>query len=83
MDGAKEIYADITGLLQTADPALDTEIGEQFERIDKTLAPYKTGDTYVTYDKLDAAARDQLKAALAALSEDLSQVAGAFGLEVK
>jgi iron uptake system component EfeO len=83
VDGAKQIYGDLTGLLQTADPALDTEIAQQFELIDKTLGPYRTGDTYATYDKLDAAARDQLEAALAGLSEGLSQVAGAFGLEVR
>jgi iron uptake system EfeUOB component EfeO/EfeM len=47
------------------------------------LQPYEQGDAFVSYDQLDDADRNQLKAALAALSEDLAQVAGAFGLEVK
>ena len=47
------------------------------------LGPYKTADdAYLPYDQLTEADRDELKAGLAALSEDLSQIPGTLGLEV-
>ena len=83
VDGAKVIYDNISPLLKAVDPTLDDEIASRFTAIAGLLQPYEQGDAFVSYDQLDDADRNQLKAALAALSEDLSQVAGAFGLEVK
>ena len=36
----------------------------------------------MTYDKVTGADRDKFKSSMAALSEDLAQVSGSFGLEV-
>jgi len=83
VDSAKVIYDNISPLLKGVDPTLNDEIASRFTAIAGLLQPYERGDAFVTYDQLDDADRNQLKAALAALSEDLSQVAGAFGLEVK
>ena len=83
VDGAKVIYDSISPLLNGVDPTLSDEIASRFTAIAGLLQPYGQGDAFVSYDQLDDADRNQLKAALAALSEDLSQVAGAFGLEVK
>ena len=77
------IYDNISPLLKGVDPTLNDEIAGRFTAIAGLLQPYEQGDTFVSYDQLDDADRNQLKAALAALSEDLAQVAGAFGLEVK
>jgi iron uptake system component EfeO len=83
VEGAKVIYDGISDLLKSADPSLDRAVAARFAVVDEILAPYKQGDTYASYDKLDDAARDRLKAAMAGLSEELSEVAGALGLEVK
>jgi iron uptake system component EfeO len=82
VDGAREIHDQIDALLRSVDPALNGEITQSFSRIDQILQPYQQGDGYVSYDQLDDSARNQLKAALAGLSENLALVAGAFGLEV-
>jgi iron uptake system component EfeO len=82
VEGAKVIYDGVTGLIAEVDPELDAAIAQRFETIDGLLTPYRQGDAFVPYDQLDDAARTQLKAALAGLSEHLAQVAGAFGLEV-
>jgi iron uptake system component EfeO len=83
VDGAKVIYDTVAPLLVGVDPTLNDEIAGRFTAIAGLLQPYEQGDAFVTYDQLDEADRNRLKAALAALSEDLAQVAGAFGLEVK
>jgi iron uptake system component EfeO len=83
VDGAKVIYDTISPLLAPVDPTLNDEIAGRFTAIAGLLEPYEQGDAFVSYDQLDDADRNQLKAALAALSEDLAQVPGAFGLEVK
>jgi len=83
VDGAKVIYDTVAPLLAGVDPMLNDEIAGRFTAIAGLLQPYEQGDAFVPYDQLDDADRNQLKAALAALSEDLAQVAGAFGLEVK
>jgi iron uptake system component EfeO len=82
VDGARVIHDQIGDLLESVDPALNGEITQSFTRIDQILQPYEDGDGYVSYDQLDDSDRNQLKAALAGLSENLALVAGAFGLEV-
>ena len=47
------------------------------------LAPLKSGNGYVSYDQVTDAQRNDLKAAMAQLSEELSEISGALGLEVK
>jgi iron uptake system component EfeO len=83
VEGAKEIIDLNADLLKDVDSALYTEIEASFDAIDAGLAKYATGDgTYAQYDTLTAADRAPLQAELANLSENLSTVAAAFGLEV-
>jgi iron uptake system EfeUOB component EfeO/EfeM len=52
-------------------------------RVETVLAPYRQGDTYVSYEQVDDAARDQLKAAMAGLSEKLAEISATMGLKVR
>jgi iron uptake system component EfeO len=84
VDGAKEIIDLNATLLKGANASLYDTIEASFTAINTGLAKYKNADgTYQTYDKLTDADRASLQAELATLSENLSMVAGAFGLEVK
>ena len=83
VEGAKEIIDLNADLLKGVDSALYDEITASFAAIDAGLAKYANGDgTYAQYDTLTDADRAPLQAELANLSENLSQVAAAFGLEV-
>ena len=52
-----------------------------FQTVDETLAKYREGDGYVTYDKLTDADRTVLAAAVNTLAEDLSTLRGKLDLE--
>lgn len=83
VEGAKTIIDLNADLLRGIDPALDDTIEKSFATIDTGLAKYATGDgTYAQYDTLTDTDRASLQAELATLSENLSAVAAAFGLEV-
>ena len=45
--------------------------------------PYKQGNTYVSYEQVNDATRNQLKAALADLSETLAEISGTMGLKAQ
>ena len=84
VEGAKEIIDLNAGLLESVDPALYASIEKSFDAIDAGLAKYANPDgTYAQYDTLTAADCAPLQAELATLSEHLSAVAAAFGLEVR
>jgi iron uptake system component EfeO len=85
IDGAKKIVVLVTPVLTTAPggPALIKNINDQFAKVDAIMAKYKQGDTYVSYEQVSDADRNQLKAALADLSEQLSQISGTMGLQVQ
>jgi iron uptake system component EfeO len=85
IDGAKKIVELITPVLTTAPggPALIADINEQFAKVDAIMAKYRQGNTFVSYDQVSDADRNQLKAALADLSEQLSQISGTMGLQVQ
>ncbi len=83
VEGAKEIVDLNADLLRGVNPTLYAAIEQSFAAIDAGLAEYANGDgTYAHYDTLTDADRAPLQAELATLSEDLSAVAAAFGLEV-
>ena len=85
IDGAKKIVELISPVLTTAPggPALIENIDDQFATVDAIMARYRQGDTFVSYDQVSDADRNQLKAALADLSEQLSQISGTMGLAVQ
>lgn len=83
VEGAKEIVDLNADLLRGVNPTLYATIEQSFAAIDAGLAEYANGDgTYAQYDTLTDADRAPLQAELATLSENLSAVAAAFGLEV-
>ena len=59
------------------------QINEKIAKVDAILAPYQQGDTYVSYEQVNDATRDQLKAAMAGLSEELAEISGTMGLKVQ
>jgi iron uptake system component EfeO len=85
IDGAKKIVALVTPVLTSAPggPALIKSIDEQFAKVDAIMAKYEQGDTFVSYEQVNETDRNQLKAALADLSEQLSQISGTMGLQVQ
>jgi iron uptake system component EfeO len=85
VDGAKEIVELVAPVLSTAPggPALLRSIDARFGTVDATLMTYRTGDAFVTYDRLTGTDRDKLEAGLADLSEQLSRISGTMGLQVQ
>ena len=56
-------------------------VDANFARVDATLAKYKQGDGFQSYDKLSVADRNALKRSITALAEDLSTLRGKLGVE--
>ena len=85
VDGAKKIVELLRPVLSTAPggTALLAEIDEGFAKVDAILVPYQQGDGYVSYEQVSETSRDQLKAAMAGLSEELAEISGTMGLEVQ
>jgi iron uptake system component EfeO len=85
VDGAKKIVELLTPVLSSAPGGshLVTEINEKLAKVDAILAPYKQGTGYVSYEQVNDATRDQLKAAMADLSEELAEISGTMGLKVQ
>jgi iron uptake system component EfeO len=82
VDGSRKVFDLVEPLLKGVDAKLDTNITKDFTTVNDVLAKYKDGSGYMTYDKVTSADRDKFKSSMAALSEDLAQVSGSFGLEV-
>lgn len=85
VDGAKKIVELLTPVLSTAPNGrhLLDEINEKFAKVDAILVPYQQDDSYVSYEQVSETSRDQLKAAMAGLSEELAEISGTMGLEVQ
>jgi iron uptake system component EfeO len=79
-DGSQKIFELVRSMITKDDPEFVKKVAANFETIDKTLAKYKSGDGYVTYDKLTDSDRTVLAAAVNTLAEDLSQLRGKLGL---
>ncbi len=79
-DGSRKIFELVKPLL-TSDDAFVAKVTDNFQTVDETLAKYRTGDGYETYDKLTEADRTVLAAAVNTLAEDLSTLRGKLGLD--
>ncbi len=79
-DGSRKIFELVKPLL-TEDDAFVAKVTDNFQTVDETLAKYKAGDGYETYDKLTDADRTVLAAAVNTLAEDLSTLRGKLGLD--
>ena len=95
MEGSQAAIERLTPALKQADPALLEQINAGFAEVNATLEPLRSGDGWVLYctenDQypsprcpevtVDQRTVDTLKAQLAGLSENVSQVAGALNLQ--
>jgi iron uptake system component EfeO len=80
VEGSQKVIELLTPALEARDPELLGRIEAGFTEVFAGLAPYKEGDGYKPYSELTEADKTTLKASLAELSEELSQVQGALGL---
>ncbi len=79
-DGSRKIFELVRPLL-TEDADFVAKVSGNFQTVDETLAKYRQGDGYETYDKLTDADRTVLAAAVNTLAEDLSTLRGKLGLD--
>ncbi len=77
VDGAREAFDDLRPILATRDPQLDRTIAQRFAAVQKLLDGHRSGDGFVSYDKLTPVQVKQLSDAVNALSEPLSQLTAA------
>ncbi len=77
VDGAKEGHRALQPLLQQRNPALDEEIGKRFDELQALLDRHRSGDGFVSYDKLGQDEVRALSDAVNALSEPLSTMTAA------
>lgn len=79
-DGSRKIFELVRPLIEKEDGAFITKVSGNFDKVDVTLAKYKTADGYQLYDKLTEDDRAVLAAAVNTLAEDLSTLRGKLGL---
>ena len=78
--GSEKAFELMKPAVEEADPALVADIESDFSDIDAALAKYKEGDGYKSYEELTEADKDEMKAILASLSENLAKVPGVLEL---
>jgi iron uptake system component EfeO len=76
VDGARKAFDLLTPALQVTDPDLVTTLTTQFDGVTGSLAPYRQGDTYVSYTTLTQDQVRELATGVDALAEPLSTVSG-------
>jgi len=76
LEGAKAAYTSLRPVVAKRNPALATRVDERFERTEDTLAKYRAGDGFVTYDTLTKSDTRALASVVDGLSESLSRVSG-------
>ncbi|KFL27271.1 iron transporter [Devosia sp. 17-2-E-8] len=79
-DGSRKIFELVKPLLGD-DADFVAKVDDNFNTVDATLAKYKEGDGYQSYDKLSEDDRRVLAGAVNTLAEDLSTLQGKLGLE--
>ena len=52
-----------------------------FDKVDHTLAKYRSGDGFESYDNLSVSDRTALKGPITALAEELSTFRGVLGID--
>jgi iron uptake system component EfeO len=81
VEGSKQAFDALKPALQAKDAALVTKIESGFTDIQGQLKTYADGNGYRPYGALTDADKTKMKTALAGLSENLANVAGALGLQ--
>lgn len=82
VEGSQKIVELLRPSVQKADADLLKRLDGSFGKVNAGLSKYKTTDGgYQTYDKLKDVDRNDLKAAITVLAEDLSKLRGTLGIE--
>ncbi|MFF2910971.1 iron uptake system protein EfeO [Paenibacillus sp. NPDC057934] len=80
VEGAQKIYELLKPELAKKDAALEQTIGERFAALQAELAPFKSGDGYVSYQELKEEEVRKLSQNLDALAEPLSNMGTILGV---
>ena len=76
VEGSRAAFEVFTPFLTTKNPTLLSEVETNFQNVETTLIPYRSGDGFVPYDTLTDAQTKTMAQALDALGEPLSKVSG-------
>jgi iron uptake system component EfeO len=61
-------------VVEQQDPELVSEIEARFEDVEREIEPYRRGDGWISYEKVDESQRRELSQKIDALAEPLSRV---------
>jgi len=75
VEGSEAAFGLLAPALKKTDATLATTIASRFDAVNAELDSLKSGDTWPTYDTIDAAERKKLSQLVDALAEPLSKVA--------
>jgi iron uptake system component EfeO len=74
VEGAEVAFEFVKPVVKRQNPELVTEIEARFADLDRELEPYRRGDGWVSYEKVDEEQRRELSQKIDALAEPLSRV---------
>jgi iron uptake system component EfeO len=74
VDGAKEAFELLEPVLEIKDPELEETLDERFETLQELLDAQRSGDGFVSYDRLSKQEVRRLAGAVNALAEPLSRL---------
>lgn len=79
LDGIAKLAGLLQDVLAPVDPALVTRIGDRLAATTAEIAALKSGDTYPTYDTVNADSRARLAGSFAELADTLDQINRVIG----
>jgi len=74
VEGAKVAFDFVKPVVKRENPELVAEIKAQFEAVEREIEPYRRGDGWASYEKVDEGQRRELSQKIDALAEPLSRV---------
>jgi iron uptake system component EfeO len=74
VEGARVAFEFVKPVVKRENPELVSEIDARFGAVEQEIEPYKQGDGWVSYEKLDEGQRRELSQKIDALAEPLSRV---------
>jgi iron uptake system component EfeO len=80
LEGSRRIVDLLRPLAEPADPALAGAIDARFEAAEATLARFREGDGFVTYDRLGPDDRAEVARQMRALADEITRLNAALGL---
>jgi iron uptake system component EfeO len=74
VEGAKVAFDFVKPVVKRENPELVAEIEARFDDVKREIEPYRRGDGWVSYEKVDEKERRELSQKIDALAEPLSRV---------